>query len=266
MNPSLWRAELCDAGLAELAPPVLLHSGVTCGANRNRASSQNKFWSLMEQRLLRTGRSSWLLMTFRGKKILSTTVFSAAWVVALVLSGRVLFSYESTPGHVGAVPVAWPQTSRIPPPTDGAVLVMLAHPRCPCTRASMAELKKIMTHLQGKLTAYVLFLKPGGSGPDWDDTGLYRIATGIPGVKVMTDVDGAEAQRFGAETSGQTLLFAPDRRLLFSGGITELRGHEGDNAGEDAIISLVSKHFGGRDRTSVFGCSLFSEQKSKCPK
>jgi hypothetical protein len=125
----------------------------------------------------------------------------------------------------------------------------------------MAELNKIMTHVQGKLTAYVLFLKPAGSGPDWDDTSLCRTAEGIPRVKVISDIDGAEAQQFGARTSGHTLLFARDGRLLFSGGITELRGHEGDNVGENTIISIVNKNIGGRDRTSVFGCSLFSEKK-----
>jgi hypothetical protein len=215
----------------------------------------------------KTAPCGWLLMTIRAKNILGTTVFCAGWVVALVLSGRVLLSYESTPGQVGSVPGAWPRTSRIPPPADRAVLIMLAHPRCPCTRASMAELKKIMTHVQGKLAAYVLFLKPTESGPDWDDTSLWRTAEGIPGVKVVSDIDGAEAQRFGAKTSGHTLLFSRDGRLLFNGGITELRGHEGDNVGEDAIISIVNKNFGGRDRTSVFGCSLFSEKNdSKCPK
>jgi hypothetical protein len=129
----------------------------------------------------------------------------------------------------------------------------------------MAELAKIMAHVQGKLTAYVLFLKAAGSGPDWDDTDLYQKAQAIRGVKVISDADGAEAQRFGARTSGHTLLFAPDGRLLFSGGITELRGHEGDNVGEDAIIFMVNKNVGGADRTSVFGCSLFAERKAaKC--
>jgi hypothetical protein len=206
-------------------------------------------------------------MTIRAKNILRTTVFGAAWLAALVLGGRVLLSYESTPGQVGAVPAAWPQASRIPPPGDRAVLVMLAHPRCPCTGATMAELAKIMAHVQGKVTAYVLFLKPEESGTDWDETDLRRTAEAIPGVKVMSDIDGVEAQRFGAKTSGHTLLFARDGRLLFSGGITELRGHQGDNAGEDAIISIANKNVTGRDKTSVFGCSLFSEKKSPdCPK
>jgi hypothetical protein len=206
-------------------------------------------------------------MTVPAKNILRTIVFFAAWIVALVLSGRALLSYESTPGQVGAVPTAWPRTSQIPPPSNRAVLIMLAHPRCPCTRASMAELTKIMTHVQGKVAAYVLFLKPAGSGPDWDDTNLVQKAEAIPGVKVISDRDGAEAQRFGAKTSGHTLLFAADRRLLFSGGITELRGHEGDNVGENAIVSFVNKNSTGHNRTSVFGCSLFSERKDEeCPK
>jgi hypothetical protein len=183
-----------------------------------------------------------------------------AWVVALVASGRILLSYESTPGQVGSIPSEWPRTSQISPPSDQAVLVMLAHPRCPCTRASMAELAKIMAHVHGRLAAYVLFLKPTGSGSDWDDTTLFRIAKGIPGVKVISDVDGIEAQRFGAKTSGHTLLFAANGHLLFSGGITELRGHEGDNVGEETIISVVNKNARGRERTLVFGCSLFGEK------
>lgn len=206
-------------------------------------------------------------MTVEAKKIRRTVIFCAAWTVALVLGGRALLSYESTPGQVGAIPVGWPRTSRVPPPFDRDVLVMLAHPRCPCTHASMAELAKIMARVQGKLTAYVLFLKPTGSGLDWDETNLYQSAEAIPGVTVISDIDGAEAKRFGAKTSGHTLLFAADGRVLFSGGITELRGHEGDNAGEDAVISLVSKNSAGHKRTSVFGCSLFSERKNtNCPK
>src|ERR1043165_4499203 len=129
-------------------------------------------------------------MTIRAKNILRTSVLGTAWVVALIASARLLLSYESTPGEVGSVPSGWPRTSQIPAPTDEAVLVMVAHPRCPCTRASMAELKKIMTHVQGKLDAYVLFLKPSGSGSDWDDTTLFRMANGIPGVKVISDIDG----------------------------------------------------------------------------
>jgi hypothetical protein len=114
----------------------------------------------------------------------------------------------------------------------------------------------MMVRLQGKIDAYVLFLKPGQTGSVWEDTDLRRSAAAIPSVTVLSDVDGMEAHRFGAETSGHTLLFGPNGRLLFSGGITEFRGHIGDNIGKRAIESLVTGHAPARTITSVFGCAL----------
>lgn len=117
-----------------------------------------------------------------------------------------------------------------------------------------------MALLEGKVNAYVLFFEPREAGSEWEETTLRRRAAAIPGVTVVADVDGAEARRFGAETSGHTLLFAPDGTLLFSGGITRARGHAGDNAGESAVVSLVKNHIADRDRTSVFGCSITGAQ------
>jgi hypothetical protein len=123
----------------------------------------------------------------------------------------------------------------------------------------MGELAQIMADAQGKLKAYVLFIKPQGAGVDWDDTELRRNAAAIPGVTVVTDTGGTEASRFGAETSGHTLLFDQDGTLLFSGGITASRGHAGRNAGESAILAAVNGKPGERARTPVFGCSLIRQ-------
>ena len=139
---------------------------------------------------------------------------------------------------------------------DRPTLVMLAHPHCPCTQASIGELAQLMARLQGKVAAYVLFVKPKEAGRDWDDTDLRRSAEAIPGVKVLLDPDGVEARLFGAETSGHTQLFAADGRLLFSGGITASRGHAGGNAGETAIVALVNNQTPARSETLVFGCAL----------
>jgi len=182
-------------------------------------------------------------------------------MLAVAYGLRAILAYESAPGRIGATPPEWPAASGIQRPTDRATLVMLAHPRCPCTRASIDELAKIMARIQGKVSAYVVFLKPQGSGADWEDTALRRTAAEIPGVTVLSDVDGAEAQRFGAETSGHVVLFDARGELLFSGGITESRGHAGDNAGESAVVSLLNHHAPERTRTFVFGCSLFNHNK-----
>jgi hypothetical protein len=175
---------------------------------------------------------------------------------------RALANYESAPGRVGSVPSNWPRESKIERAHTGETLVMLAHPHCPCTRASVGELAQIMARVQGKVRAYVLFLKPKNSDANWEDTDLRRSAAEIPGVSVLIDIDGVEARRFGAETSGHTLLFDADGRLLFSGGITESRGHAGGNAGENAIVSLAHAQPSDRATTSVFGCSLI-ERRNK---
>ena len=175
---------------------------------------------------------------------------------------RVLFHYENTPGRVGALSQAWP-AAQIERATDRPTLVMLAHPHCPCTAASVGELAQIMARLQGKVAAYVLFVKPKEAGRDWEDTNLRRSAEAIPGVKVVFDPDGVEARRFGAETSGHTLLFGADGRLLFSGGITASRGHAGDNAGESAIVALVNNQTPARTQTLVFGCSLANRSETE---
>ena len=209
-------------------------------------------------------------MQTQSKAIFNTSLFAIAWIVALALGLRTLLSYESAPGRVGAVPSTWPAESKIHPESSGQTLVMLAHPRCPCTRASVGELAQIMARVQGKVRAYVLFLKPDNTGSEWEETDLRRSAAAIPGVTVLSDVDGTEAALFGAETSGHTLLFNSNGQLLFSGGITESRGHAGGNAGESAIVSLVNNHAADRAKTFVFGCSLFArkpkEGKSLCLK
>ena len=194
-------------------------------------------------------------MRRRRIQIWGTAVVAIGWAAAVAIGLAGLLNYESAPGTVANVPKAWP-ASGISLSADGLTLVMLAHPHCPCTRASVGELAEVMARVKGKATAYVLFAKPEGAGADWDDTSLRRSAAAIPGVTVLSDADSVEARRFGAETSGHTLLFAPDGRLLFSGGITQSRGHAGDNAGASAIVSLVHNQKADHATTFVFGCSL----------
>ena len=183
-----------------------------------------------------------------------------AWISGLSLSFKALLKYESAPGLAGVAPVAWPSDSKVHLSATGDTLIMLAHPLCPCSRASMSELAEVMASARGKVHAYVLFLKPADQGTGWDDTELRRSAAQIPGVTVLSDSNGDEARRFGAETSGHTLLFDKAGRLVFSGGITQSRGHAGDNAGENAIISLINTRAADRAKTPVFGCSLMEKK------
>jgi hypothetical protein len=204
----------------------------------------------------------------RKTKIILTTILGFAWVGTAVFGGHALLNYENSPGQVGQLPSSWPANSTVKLANDQPTLVMIAHPQCPCTRASMGELAQVMARAQGKVRAYVLFFTPRESGADWQNADLRRSAAQIPGVTVLSDIDGAEAQRFGAETSGHTFLFDPSGHLLFDGGITASRGHAGDNAGESSLLSLINNHTSKLTQTFVFGCSLKnqSREKAKCLK
>ena len=184
----------------------------------------------------------------------------AGWAVAVGLGGLHFWRYESAAGAPADAPPHWPAGTTVARKTGQPALIILAHPKCPCTRATVGELAKLMTDCQGKLSATVLVVRLPGMPADWEKTDLWFSAAAIPGVSVVVDEQGREAQRFGAVTSGQALLYSPDGTLLFSGGITESRGHSGDNAGRSAITSLVlhqSTKLSVAAHTPVYGCPLF---------
>jgi hypothetical protein len=170
----------------------------------------------------------------------------------------ILWDFENRPGVAAHPPAQWPADSRIRPAPDRPTLVMLAHPRCSCTRASIGELAELMAQAPMRPQTYVLFLKPAQFAHDWEKSSLWHSAASIPNVTAVRDDDGLEARRFGAATSGQTMLYDINGRLLFSGGITGSRGHSGDNAGRTAILALLHRDTSGRNDSFVFGCSLFA--------
>jgi hypothetical protein len=198
-----------------------------------------------------------------NKKPFILIVACMMWVMIIGVGLSLLWAYKNTPGPVGVSPSQWPADSRIQRAADRATLIMLAHPYCPCTRASIGELSRLMTQAQDRVTTYVLFLKPTGSSTDWEKTDLWQSAADIPGVNVVVDDSGVEAQRFQAVTSGQTVLYDAEGCLLFSGGITSSRGHFGDNAGRSAIVSLLHTGKAEQAETYAFGCPLVSTD-SEC--
>jgi hypothetical protein len=187
-------------------------------------------------------------------------VLASLWVAAVAAGLATLAAYDNSPGVAARAPARWPVTSRLVLDATRPTLVMLAHPRCTCTRASLGELAELMARAPRRPRAHVVFVKPGraGSAIGWERTDLWERAAAIADVTVVRDDDGHEAALFGAETSGQTFLYAPGGQLLFSGGTTGARGHPGDNAGRATLLALLRQETPGRRATPVFGCSLFA--------
>jgi hypothetical protein len=181
---------------------------------------------------------------------------ACVWLLAVAGGLYVLWTYERGAGVAATAPATWPAESPLARTPGRPTLVMLAHPRCPCSRASLEALNGIIARVRGRLTAHVLFFKPSELAEAWERTDLWHTAERLPDVLVRTDEDGREARRFGAATSGQVLLYDADGRLRFSGGITPSRGHEGDNAGVEAVLGLVNGAATRATASPVFGCSL----------
>lgn len=184
-----------------------------------------------------------------------------AWAAVVAIGLRTLFAYETTPGQVGRIPETWPGGAKVKLAEKTDTLLMFVHPRCPCTAASVEELAQIMAQLPGRLRSYVLLWSPPNSGAAWSSAEIAQSAAQIPGVVVLPDPGGAQASAFGAKTSGYVLLFDPQGRRLFRGGITGMRGHVGDNLGSNAVVSLVRGESRAPKSSQVFGCSLLADSR-----
>ncbi|WP_163863693.1 RedB protein [Myxococcus eversor] len=180
------------------------------------------------------------------------------WLVATAAGFALLARHALTPGETREAPSSWPSSAHPPRAEGRPTLVMLAHPRCPCTRASLGELSVLMEHARGQLDARVLFLQPEGTSSDWTQGPLWRAAAAIPGVTVLADMGGEQARGFGVATSGHSLFYDAAGRLRFSGGLTGARGHRGDNPGRDAVEALLREagRVGGSSEHAVYGCAL----------
>ncbi|HEX5102823.1 MAG TPA: hypothetical protein VFV87_03380 [Pirellulaceae bacterium] len=183
------------------------------------------------------------------------------WAAAVAAGFWGLWTYASTPGRAERAPATWPQDSQLARSPGRWTLVVFIHPRCPCTSASLTELEKLQAHLLEDIDIHIVSIQPRIGAEDWPDTPLVRRAAAIPGAIIGVDVDGHEARRFHARTSGETLLFDPHGRLAFHGGITASRGHEGDNPGSDAILALVAGQSSAAPLACpAFGCPLRSDR------
>ena len=199
----------------------------------------------------------------RPRTSLVPAIAAGVWLLAVVTAMAVLSAYTNEPGDSKAAPATWPADSTLPFDGRRPALVLIAHPHCPCTRATIGELERIMAGARGRIEAHVLFIRPVDTAEDWAQTDLWATASAIPGVTVHRDDAGIESRRFQAATSGDTLLYGRDGRLLFQGGITISRGHAGDSPGRSAILACLEQNAPGERATPVFGCPLFATETQK---
>jgi hypothetical protein len=192
--------------------------------------------------------------------ILTSAIAASAviWAATVAAAYQAIRRFESTPGTAAIAPVSWPVQSAVQRTRGEWTLVMLVHPHCSCSRASVKELEAVLEKAPRSVKANVLVYRPHEFAAGWERTDVYTAATRLRRTHVLIDRDGREARLFGGFTSGQTFLYDGDGKLRFEGGITSLRGHAGLNSGRAGIIRIANTKSGAGTHP-VFGCAISSK-------
>ena len=194
-------------------------------------------------------------------KVSKKVVFGSLAMLWLAFAGAgfcMLWDYAQQPGSIGKVSKAWPaNVSEEILAADQPTLLVFLHPECGCSRAALAELERVAVRAQRPCAIRIYFNDSEALARPAKDGELWASAIRIPGAMLITDSEGQITRAFGAETSGTCLLFDSKKRLLFQGGITGSRGHEGDNPNEDALLAALDGRSTGRVQCNVYGCAIF---------
>lgn len=193
------------------------------------------------------------------------------WLVAVLSFGYWITAYgfEVDDSNLAHSASTWPSDSSLPFASDRSTLLLFLHPQCPCSRATLVELEKILESTTALTNApprtLVVASVPRNAGNRWTDSPLNKRAGQLPNADLYVDVDGIETDRFGVTTSGTVMLFAPQGKRTFSGGITISRGHEGRSVGGELLQERLCRDLDNQTDTyadfdvsspPVFGCAL----------
>ncbi len=186
---------------------------------------------------------------------LTITLAITVWAIVVGTGLLWLTDYSMRPGRNAQAPFLIASELTKYQQKNRPTFLLFAHPHCPCTRATMAELARLVAQNQGRANFQVMFFRPLDQPREWVEAALWQQASQIPEVMVAS-ISELDLHRFGVVTSGQTLLYDAAGKLVFSGGITGARGHEGDNTGRSAINAFLHGKPLPVAQTPVFGCSI----------
>ncbi len=190
------------------------------------------------------------------KNNIAVFLLFATWIASVGYGYSMLIHYGLKPNSRINNLASWPQQSKLLLDKQLNTLVVFIHPKCPCSRATLVELDRLLVNANNKLKVIAVFIQPVASDADWSKTDLWQQAGLLKGVQRYIDKANLEAGLFNATTSGEVYLFKPNGGLVYHGGITAGRGHEGDNAGRSAIVTYVRSGKIMEPQGYAYGCSI----------
>ena len=178
--------------------------------------------------------------------------------ISVAVGALIMVSFDGTAGSAGSTPPHWPASSKIRRTTNRPDLLVFVHPFCSCTAATIAELAKVSVRRTRDVIppAITLLVYRPERNTNWRAQSIRAKARDLPSARIVWDNGGREGRLFGARTSGYTLLYSAAGDLLFHGGVTGSRGHEGDNFGLDQLVTALDSGRPARAFSFVFGCAL----------
>ena len=175
------------------------------------------------------------------------------WLFVPIVAGLLgLGVYERSPGGRSVA-------ARIAPELDGRSLFVFIHPGCPCTRASLEQLDRVLTQVRDvEIDVRMFFFRPLNAQHGFAGSEFEERAERMPGVQVIDDPGGVMARRFGVRTSGHALFFEKDGEIVFDGGLTGSRGHSGDNSNSAMLRDLILQRDPADEDSvrPVYGCAI----------
>ncbi len=190
-------------------------------------------------------------------------VASVIWLSCIAAFIPSLLDHMAKPGANAVLNLeTWPSISPISPAEDGQTLLLFAHPQCPCTLATLAELERLLVYpIPTQFHAILVLPVPEDHAHNQatatNHSAVLNYASQIPGLTVTIDNEAEITRAFGIRTSGHCLLYGKDKTLLYSGGLTPLRGHEGPCEGNIALSQCLIGKIPASRYAPVFGCALY---------
>ncbi len=193
--------------------------------------------------------------------------FAAVWFLGCLAATYSMMGYNFKSSVLGDELEQWPTASVISPSSDQSTLLAFIHPRCVCSEATVVHLTQDIADYKNTRIVMAVYVPEDMKGNDsaWKH-GEYitDVLAALPQTEIFYDVEGQQARLFQAHTSGTLVLFNPEGREVFRGGITDRRGGQYDNEGLRTLKGLMAKEEKNRQPSSpVFGCSLHEDMSSE---
>jgi hypothetical protein len=186
-------------------------------------------------------------------------IAACGWAAAVFTAAGVLMWTSLQPGSPAEPPATLPASAATFQRTGLPTVFVELHPHCPCSRATIVNLEGALNTPNHNTNVVALIYLPQGRATNWTQTDTVQRLSAFPSVRTVMDPDGRTAATLGMKTSGQIVAYDTNARLVFSGGITPSRGHEGDSAGLEALSAVLAGRGSTRPATSVYGCPLCNE-------